>query len=151
MGMLWDIIQHHMDTAPYPPSERQVARKLGVGQSVLTNWRDGLKRLPTRENLEAIAELAGVRYGVVLEAALWDTHYHELNPPSANRDRRPASTIEAELQVAAQDLAKWQGLKVTGDVAERRRSDAQARVDALKAELVASRSATTGTDSVAEL
>lgn len=149
MGLLWDLIQKHIDSAPYPPSERAVATKLGVSPTTLGNWRD-LKRLPSRENLQAIADLVGVRYSVVLDAALRDTGYHEASRPTAIR-HRSATTIEAELQVAAQDLAKWQDLNVTGDVAERRRADAQARVDALEAELVASRSATTGTDSVAEL
>lgn len=76
MGLLWDILQRHIDESPYPPSERQIARKLGVSPTTLGNWRD-LKRLPSRENLEAIAALAGVRYSVVLEAALHDTGYHE--------------------------------------------------------------------------
>lgn len=148
MGMLWDIIQHHMDTAPYPPSERQVARKLGVGQSVLTNWRDGLKRLPTRENLQAIADLVGVRYSVVLDAALHDTGYHEAATVTALRPR-PASTVEAELRIAEAELAEWSELNVTGQVAESTREEFQARVDALKDELVASRRATGRTDSVA--
>lgn len=149
MGLLWDLIQKHIDSAPYPPSERAVAAKLGVSPTTLGNWRD-LKRLPGRENLQAIADLVGVRYSVVLDAALRDSGYHEASRPTAIR-HRSASTIEAELQVAERDLAKWQDLNVTGDVAERRRADAQARVDALEAELVASRNATTGTESVAEL
>lgn len=148
MGQLWDLVQRHIEEAMYKPSERQLAARLKVSPTTLTNWREReLKRLPTRENLEAIADLVGVRYSVVLEAALYDTGYHESLPSPT----RSPSTIEAELQVAAQDLAKWQGLNVTGDVAERRRADAQARVDALEAELVASRNATTGADSVAEL
>jgi transcriptional regulator with XRE-family HTH domain len=148
MGMLWDIIQHHMDTAPYPPSERQVARKLGVGQSVLTNWRDGLRRLPTRENLQAIADLVGVRYSVVLDAALHDTGYHEGATVTALRPR-PASTVEAELRLAEEELADWRELNVSGKVAEGERAERQSRVDALRAELVASRSATGGSGSVA--
>lgn len=150
MGQLWELLQRHIEESRYKPSERQLAALLKVSPTTLTNWREReMKRLPTRENLEAVAELVGVRYAVVLDAVLWDTGYHEAIPAAVRH--RSASTVEAELQVAAQDLAKWQGLKVTGDVAERRRSDAQARVDALKAELVASQSATTGTDSVAEL
>lgn len=65
--------------------------------------------------------------------------------------RRPATTIAAELQVAAQDLVEWDQLEQTGPDAESKRRDLAARVDALERELVASRSATTGTDSVAEL
>lgn len=64
---------------------------------------------------------------------------------------RPASTIEAELQVAAQDLAAFDRLTVTGSVAKSKRAELKRRVDALEAELVASRSATADSDSVAEL
>jgi len=76
MGLLWDLIQRHIDAAPYPPSERQVAAKLGVSPTTLANWRE-LKRLPSRESLRSIADLVGVRYAVVLDAALRDTGYHE--------------------------------------------------------------------------
>jgi len=79
MGKLGEILQRHIDESPYPPSERQVALKLGVSPTTLGNWRDP-KRLPGRENLEAIAELAGARYSTVLDAALYDTGYHEVGP-----------------------------------------------------------------------
>lgn len=59
---------------------------------------------------------------------------------------RPYSRVHAELQVAEEDLADMPD--VPG--AERKRSDLQSRVDALKAELVASRAATGESDSVAE-
>lgn len=74
MGRLWDIIQGHIDSVPYPPSERTIARKLAVSPTTLANWR-GPKKLPSRTNLEAIAELTGVSYSVVLDAALYDTGY----------------------------------------------------------------------------
>jgi hypothetical protein len=69
----------------------------------------------------------------------------------ARISHRSTTTIEAELQEAERVLADWQDLKVTGDVADSRRLDAQAHVDALKAELVASQNATGDGDSVAEL
>lgn len=151
MGMLWDIIQKHIDEAQYPPSERQIARKLGVAPSVLTNWRE-LKRLPTRENLQAIADLVGVRYSVVLEAALRDTGYHEdSRPVSVLYPPRPVAQVEAELQAARITLQEWDELKQTSAAAESKRRELQARVEALNTELAASRNATTGTDSVAEL
>lgn len=149
MGKLWDILQHHIDTAPYPPSERTVAGRLGVSPTTLGHWRDP-KRLPSRENLQAIADLAGVRYSVVLEAALYDTGYHEGATVTPLR-RRPVTTIEAELRVAVEDLEGFKQLKVTGAAAKSKRTELQSRVDALEAELVASRSATTESDSVAEL
>lgn len=64
---------------------------------------------------------------------------------------RPTTTIEAELQVAAEDLEAFKQLKVTGASAKSKRKELQSRVDALEAELHASRSATAASDSVAEL
>lgn len=93
MGMLWDLIQQHIDKQPYPPSERQVAAKLGVAPNALKYWREP-KKLPSRENLQAIANLVGVRYSVVLDAALRDTGYHE-----ESQDAKPELTVE---QVEAQ-------------------------------------------------
>lgn len=148
MGLLWDLLQRHIDAAPYPPSERQVAARLGVSPTTLGNWRE-LKRLPSRENLEAIADLVGVRYSVVLEAALRDTGYHE-DARRLAAVPRPVSEVEAELQVAAADLERFRELSVTGKAADSKRQALQARVDALEAELVASRSATTGSSSVAD-
>jgi transcriptional regulator with XRE-family HTH domain len=152
MGMLWDLIQRHIDNAPYPPSERQIAAKLGVTPNTLKIWRD-LKRLPSRENLEAIANLVGVRYAVALDAALRDTGYHEDGRPAvaAVRPLRPISRIEAELQVALADLQEFNELKVSGRSAESKRREIRARVDALEAELVASRIATGESETVANL
>lgn len=148
MGLLWDLIQMHIDSAPYPPSERQVAARLGVSPTTLGNWRDP-KKLPTRENLQAIADLVGVRYSVVLDAALRDTGYHE-EVRRLSVAPRPVSEVEAELQVAEEDLADFRALKVTGSSAQSKRHKLQSRVDALNAELVASRSATTTDRSVAD-
>lgn len=147
MGMLWDLIQKHIDNSPYPPSERQVARRLGVAPNTFKSWRD-LRRLPTRENLEAIAALVGVRYSVVLDAALMDTGYHESVGRVAVLVPRPESVIEAELRAAEADLADFTGLGLEGGGMERKRGELVARVDALKAELRASQSATLWSGSV---
>lgn len=148
MGKLWELLQRHIDGEKYPPSERQVAARLGVAPNTLGKWRNP-KALPSRENLQAIADLVGVRYSVVLDAALYDTGYHE--GAQVVHIRRPASTIEAELQVAAEDLAAFQKLNVTGEAAKSKRGELQARVDALKAELRSSRAATGESGSVAKM
>jgi hypothetical protein len=150
MGMLWDLIQRYIDKQPFPPSERQLAGKLGVVPNALRVWRDP-KKLPSRENLEAIADLVGVRYSVVLEAALRDTGYHEDSRPALTLRPRPAATVEAELRVAQDDLEEWAALNHRGKAAESHCAELQSRVDALKAELIASHRATTDADSVAEL
>lgn len=99
MGRLWDILQRHIDSAPYPPSERQVAARLGVSPTTLANWRDP-KKLPSRENLQAIADLVGVRYSVVLDAALYDTGYHEASGVS------PVEEVEEQRQALLAALAE---------------------------------------------
>jgi len=151
MGRLWELIQRHIDNAPYPPSERTVARKLGVSPTTLGNWRDP-KKLPTRENLQAIADLVGVRYAVVLDAALFDTGYHEASPTAVLQlRRRPVSSVEAELRVARANLRDWDDQKLRGAGAKSHRAELQASVDALEAELAASRRVTDPAGSVAEL
>lgn len=139
MGMLWDLIQKHIDDAPYPPSGRQLAARLGVAPNTFNKWRD-LKQLPSKENLQAIADLVGVRYSVVLDAALHDTGYHESKVVTLRP--RPSTTVEGELRVAQANLDEWVALKHRGKDAERHQEELQARVDALTAELVASRRAT---------
>lgn len=79
MGRLWNLIEQHRDVQPYPPSYRQLALKLGVSQSLFDTWK-APKRLPSRENLEAISQLTGISYQTVLDAALEDTRYRI--PPS---------------------------------------------------------------------
>lgn len=76
MSELWRLIQAHMDAQKYPPSERQVARALGVSPTTIRNWKDA-RGLPSRENLQGIAHLTGVPYSVVLDAALIDSGYRE--------------------------------------------------------------------------
>lgn len=150
MGMLWDLIQRHIDKQPYPPSERQVAAKLGVAPNALNYWRNP-KKLPSRENLQAIADLVGVRYAVVLDAALMDTGYHEAAPAAVVQlHPRPVASIEAELRVAMENLEDWDRQKVRGKGAETQRKELRARVDALEAELVMSRQVTGVSDSVAK-
>lgn len=148
MGRLWDIVQHHMDQVGYRVSERQIAAKLGVSPTTLANWREP-KKLPSRENLEAIAALAGVRYSVVLDAALYDTGYHEGTVVTLRA--RPVTTVEGELRVARTNLDEWETLGHRGKTAEGHRAELRSRVEALEAELDRSRRATGETDSVAEL
>lgn len=149
MGRLWELIQSHMDKQQYGVSERTIARKLGVSPTTLGNWREP-KKLPSRENLQAIADLVGVRYSVILDAALFDTGYHEAAPAAVVQlHPRPVATIEAELRVAMENLEDWDRQKVRGKGAEAQRRELRARVDALEAELVVSRQVTGVSDSVA--
>lgn len=86
MGLLWDIIQRHIDNSPYPPSIRTIATKLGVSPQAVANWRTP-KALPSRENIAAIAQLTGRTYDEVLAAALLDTGYVNNRPPDFDAQR----------------------------------------------------------------
>lgn len=74
MGKFYDLIQAHVDEQDYPPSERQLARRLGVTASTLANWRTP-KQLIEKQHIEAVAELAGVSYARALDALLDDIGY----------------------------------------------------------------------------
>jgi transcriptional regulator with XRE-family HTH domain len=75
VSQLWKIVQAHIDAQPYPPSERQIAMRLGVSPTTLANWRTSRIELPKPENLMALADLTGVSYDKVLQAALDDSGY----------------------------------------------------------------------------
>ena len=74
MGKLYDLIQEHIDSQRYPPSERQVAKELGVTQTTLSNWREP-KKLIDKEHLVAISRVTRNPYHRVLDALLDDIGY----------------------------------------------------------------------------
>jgi hypothetical protein len=60
--------------------EATKARLIGIPQDVLMQWRtQGLPALPTREELVAIAESIERPYSVLLDAALSDTGYRDVD------------------------------------------------------------------------
>ena len=57
-------------------SEAELARRIGVTRENLRKWRtNGVRRLPERANLVAVARVIGCAYRDVLSAALFDTGY----------------------------------------------------------------------------
>lgn len=80
MGRFYDLIQQHIDAQPYPVTERQVAKRLGVSQTTLTNWRTP-KKLIAKAHVIAVAELAGVRYERARDALLEDIGYLNESSP----------------------------------------------------------------------
>lgn len=57
-------------------SEAELARRIGVSRENLRKWRtNGVRRLPERTNLAAVARVIGRPYREVLSAALFDTGY----------------------------------------------------------------------------
>lgn len=74
MGKLYELLERHMNEGPYPVSQRQVARRLGVSPTTLRNWQDPTN-LIAKTHLVAIARLTHVPYHRVLDALLDDIGY----------------------------------------------------------------------------
>lgn len=63
-------------------SETAVAERLGMSRMNLNLWRrEGLRALPARDRLEAVAEVTDTPYQVVLETALAECGYLDSPPP----------------------------------------------------------------------
>jgi hypothetical protein len=57
-------------------SDAELARRIGITRENLRLWRvNGVRRLPERSNLAAVARIIGQPYRQVLSAALFDTGY----------------------------------------------------------------------------
>ena len=89
MGKLYGLIQEHIDAQQYPPSERQVAKELGVTQTTLSNWRQP-KKLIDKAHLLAIARVTRNPYAVVLDALLEDIGYKDASQ-GVRGDEGPAA------------------------------------------------------------
>lgn len=78
MGQLWDLVQGWIDEQHrFPPSDRQVARGLGVSQSTLSGWRDGMTEVPRRRTLWAIHHLTAIPYRRIVDAAIEDAGLYD--------------------------------------------------------------------------
>ncbi|EUA09731.1 helix-turn-helix family protein [Mycobacterium kansasii 662] len=67
-------------------SEAELARRIGVTRENLRKWRtNGVRRLPERDNLAAVARVTGRAYRDVLSAALFDTGYLTVEHPAQPR------------------------------------------------------------------
>lgn len=90
MGELYDIAQRHMDA--YGVTGASLARRMGIPQQTLNAWKNrGLRRLPERKHLEALAREAGASYGEVLQAALRDAGYLPKEREGSGRQPAPMS------------------------------------------------------------
>jgi transcriptional regulator with XRE-family HTH domain len=74
MSYFWDIAQAHMDA--YGVRAAALARRMGTSPQTLDSWKNrGLKKLPERRLLEALARETQTPYGEVLTAVLRDIGY----------------------------------------------------------------------------
>ncbi|MDF0532287.1 hypothetical protein P0W64_21260 [Tsukamurella sp. 8F] len=73
-GQLTALLDQHK--AATGVSDAELARRIGITRQNLSLWRvNGLRRLPEREHLDAVATVTDRPYAVVLAAALHDTGY----------------------------------------------------------------------------
>lgn len=89
-GYLWAVIQEWLDAQPYPPSQRKVAERIGVGHSTITDWKYA-RTMPAVDDLKALAAELAVPYERVLNAALIDQGYRE--PPTGS-DESPSRAAD---------------------------------------------------------
>lgn len=102
MGYLWAIAQRHMDE--YGVRSAALARRMGTAPQTLDSWKNrGVRSLPTRELLEALARETRTPYAVVLKAALQDIDYlpKESDPsgdtaPTSPPPVTPGDTLEEQ-------------------------------------------------------
>jgi transcriptional regulator with XRE-family HTH domain len=130
VGKLWDVVQEHIDGEPYRVSIRQVAAKLDMSPTALSNWRQP-RSLPEAAHLRALANLTGTPYLRVLDAALEDAGYL----PKAGGDheqRDPAPTTQAGDEPAAPRYVRTRSRSLGGEPhreATRPRPDARSAAD----------------------
>lgn len=104
-GRLWELIENHRNSQPYPPSYRQIAYRLGVSPSTVTNWKNP-KVLPDREHLEALAKLVGLDYPTVLTIALGDTRYlSDITRDSDEVDKVTLAMVKSAKRLRPRDSA----------------------------------------------
>lgn len=100
-GQFWALIQHHIDSQRYRPSERQIAKALGVSPQATSKWK-ALVGLPAKDTLVAVSRLTGVPYRDVLEAALVDIGYATVE--ESERDVNASPMTQAAWDEAAKQL-----------------------------------------------
>jgi hypothetical protein len=91
MGELWGIIQRYLDR--HATREAAFARQVGTTSQNLSWWKqNGLRRLPKKDLLAAVARQTGVPYETVLRAALTDAGYLDPVTPAPDGDAPAPAT-----------------------------------------------------------
>jgi len=93
MSELWAIVQRHVDR--WGVTSATLSRRMGSKPQTLNSWKNrGLKKLPEKRLLEALARETGTSYGDVLAAVLQDIDYL----PGGS----PAKAIEATAETVTE-------------------------------------------------
>lgn len=73
---VWAVIQQWMDDQPFPPKPAQLAAKLKLSRSAVSQWKHGQSR-PKPEHLRELARVMHVPYERLLTALMVDMGYLE--------------------------------------------------------------------------
>jgi transcriptional regulator with XRE-family HTH domain len=69
------LIQAHLDN--YGVKRAEFARRAGTTPQTVQNWQDRPRTLPNVKHLKGVAEVTGIPYLIVLDAALKDAGYRD--------------------------------------------------------------------------
>jgi hypothetical protein len=116
---LYSIVQKHMDN--FGPSASEIARRIGAAPQTVSSWKArGLRGLPEKRLLVALARLTHTPYGDVLTAALRDCGYlpEEAEQVGATRPAPAAPAVEvvAELNDAGEGTVRGRARSRARDV-----------------------------------
>lgn len=91
---LWTLIQEWLDAQFFRVTQAQLADKLGVRRSALSQWKLGQAR-PTPENLRELHRVTRIDYSRLLEALVRDMGYLDAEEVVGNA-KHPAPMTGAE-------------------------------------------------------
>ncbi len=95
---LWLLIEAWLDAQMFRPTQSQLAGKLGVTRSAVSQWKHGQAR-PTPENLRDLADLTRIPYVDLRTAVIEDLGYL-LDEEVGNDDTRSAANAQAGVSPA---------------------------------------------------
>lgn len=95
---LWALIQEWLDAQFFRVTQAQLADKLGVRRSALSQWKLGQAR-PTPENLRELHRVTRIDYSRLLEALVRDMGYLDAEEVVGNA-KHPAPMSDAEVTSA---------------------------------------------------
>ena len=112
---LWGQIEQWLDQQMFRPTQAQMADRLGVTRSSVSQWKFGQAR-PTPQNLRDLARLTRIPYLALREAVMFDLGYTDEEEEEVTGDDRDAAPIaedeptgRAAARVERADPPPWAG------------------------------------------
>lgn len=87
---LWALIDNWLNTQMFPPSQNQLAQKIGVARNAVSKWKYGQAR-PTPQNLHKLADITNIPF-ITLRTALVEDLGYTTEPPQ--QDPQPGTSPE---------------------------------------------------------